>query len=485
MTQRAHLPTFGRLPPQTWRELGGLSLMLMEVTWAAAWYQAIVKPLAPLIITAIVFSAIILGSNFISRFIGRDAMNTNLSRAMIFAWLAFCVFFSLQVLVFPGQGLSLVELIGSTFSILGLDKEGMRQFWHLLFVSLLFLRGVVLARRPLSLGYNISSFTFGIIAFMIYGMAYQWMQASEPITALLLFLFIGLIGMSTSRIALLGETKGGKLPVFGRSWFTRILLAALAGSAGALAVGWLLSGHVAAYMAALVAVLFSLLAVAFYTLLLPILGLLIDLAYRIGQFAFQDFELKQSPAMLSMEEFMNTAEENIEAMNDAANTSQFIILGGILILILIAIWFSFNSKSWQKRELNEVEEGETRSSPRLSSTADEKSPTFPFTNPFRWIAAARIRRIYSQLMDMSRKLDLPRPAAVTPLEFQPRLLALFPDAQEQVVTITTAYLKIRYGELPESNQDVDTVTDAWTVINNQGRKMLAQKRMEKRLRPKR
>jgi hypothetical protein len=92
------------------------------------------------------------------------------------------------------------------------------------------------------------------------------------------------------------------------------------------------------------------------------------------------------------------------------------------------------------------------------------------------LAAARIRRIYARLLNLSASLDHPRPAAFTPLEFLPGLEALFPGMQADLATITNAYLRVRYGELSETLQEVEAVESAWKRISAEGRSRLSARR---------
>jgi hypothetical protein len=94
----------------------------------------------------------------------------------------------------------------------------------------------------------------------------------------------------------------------------------------------------------------------------------------------------------------------------------------------------------------------------------------------RWLAAARIRRIYDQLMTLSTELGKPRQLAQTPLEFQPALAELFPTLGDDLEVITHAYLRIRYGELPETRQEVDQVETAWRRVHTAGNLLLQEKK---------
>jgi hypothetical protein len=94
----------------------------------------------------------------------------------------------------------------------------------------------------------------------------------------------------------------------------------------------------------------------------------------------------------------------------------------------------------------------------------------------RMVAAARIRRIYAHLMDLSAKLDQPRPSSKTPLEFLPNLEGLFPTLLIELEIITNAYLCVRYGELPETHQEVEEVEASWKRVRSFGKVKLRAKR---------
>ena len=77
------------------------------------------------------------------------------------------------------------------------------------------------------------------------------------------------------------------------------------------------------------------------------------------------------------------------------------------------------------------------------------------------IAAARVRWIYAQLMALCAGLGQPCPQVVTPIEFLPRLVRLFPEQTAELNQITQAYLKVRYGMYPETQAEVTEVEACW------------------------
>jgi hypothetical protein len=84
--------------------------------------------------------------------------------------------------------------------------------------------------------------------------------------------------------------------------------------------------------------------------------------------------------------------------------------------------------------------------------------------------AFRIRWIYSQLMDLVTRLEHPRPQATTPLEFLPTLVQLFPALPQDLTNITQAYNQVRYGELPESEEELTIIIASWERVKDEGKK---------------
>ncbi len=466
-----------KFPPYLWFELGVVCVMLMDVTWAALWYGAFTESAVSWLLIAAFFALVLLGSHYLSRILHHLDPTQVINRLVFLGWLAFCLFAGLALLVFPGKGYSLGEMLAQSMLTLGQGQNGMRVFWNFLALALLAWRGVTLARKPLSMGYNVSGFQRGVGAFLLFGLIYGWMATTDALVAFGSFLFIGLVGMSFARIADLGKSKGGRLPPFGLTWLSGILLGALAVVTVSIGVSWLIHGQISDWIAAAVAGLFMILALAFYTLLLPILAAIIELTYRFGQHIFANFDLNPVIANQSMEEAAKHVGENKDALNLLVDTSRGPILAGILLLIVILILVGLSWKPWQRRKpaFEEQSEGIGRSRGQEAEKPPSRKP-FSFS-PRRLLAAARIRRIYTQLCSLSASLGQPRPAAMTPLEYLPKMDALYPQHTQELALITGAYLQVRYGEVPETNQEVQEVVNAWNRVRSEGRRQLTTARM--------
>ena len=81
-----------------------------------------------------------------------------------------------------------------------------------------------------------------------------------------------------------------------------------------------------------------------------------------------------------------------------------------------------------------------------------------------WQTAVSIRRIYRKMLRAADGSGYPRLDAETPYEFLTTLAKAWPDNRQETRLITNAYVKIRYGELPESDQELQNIKSAWRTL---------------------
>jgi hypothetical protein len=78
-----------------------------------------------------------------------------------------------------------------------------------------------------------------------------------------------------------------------------------------------------------------------------------------------------------------------------------------------------------------------------------------------WRTAASIRRIYQQMLRAAAARGFPRVESETPYEYLMTLARLWPENRADSQLITEAYVKIRYGQLPETKAELDAIKGAW------------------------
>ncbi len=81
-----------------------------------------------------------------------------------------------------------------------------------------------------------------------------------------------------------------------------------------------------------------------------------------------------------------------------------------------------------------------------------------------WQTAVSIRRIYRKMLHAADGSGYPRLETETPYEFLNTLAKAWPDNQQETRLITAAYVKVRYGELPETEQELEAIKAAWRTL---------------------
>jgi hypothetical protein len=76
------------------------------------------------------------------------------------------------------------------------------------------------------------------------------------------------------------------------------------------------------------------------------------------------------------------------------------------------------------------------------------------------VGVLTIRWAYARMENEARKRGYPRAKAQTPYEFRYKAAKAYPGGEAYIKTITDAYVAIRYGELPESTEELDKVRRA-------------------------
>jgi len=78
-----------------------------------------------------------------------------------------------------------------------------------------------------------------------------------------------------------------------------------------------------------------------------------------------------------------------------------------------------------------------------------------------WRTAASIRRIYQQMSRAAAANGYARAAAETPFEYLATLALAWPAHTAESRLITEAYVNVRYGEFPETREELDQIQAAW------------------------
>lgn len=81
-----------------------------------------------------------------------------------------------------------------------------------------------------------------------------------------------------------------------------------------------------------------------------------------------------------------------------------------------------------------------------------------------WRAAVSIIKIYQHMIHLSSDIGYPRADSETPFEYLKTLVRLWPHHKADVQLITRAYVRVRYGEFPESQEEFEAIKLAWERV---------------------
>lgn len=335
-------------------------------------------------------------------------------------------------------------------------------------------RGISLAGRSMDIGDVGVRFRFGalFLAILVGGIAESLLN--QPVTPfILLFFFASLMAIVLTRIEQLEMNQSGRSFPLGPRWVVVVGFAAFlvvfiigiatgvtSGTAVDNVVGWLAPlWQALRFMATAVLGMISYLSVPIIIVLEWLLELLIGLVGPLMQEAFQNLELATPPPVVDPQ----TAEDLTEISGPTSVLPRQLvsILVMVFFILLISLAFSrllrfFRVPSEADTELVNPLEGLSGKRPGFGRRLLNR---LGFLR--RRLAAASIRRIYQDMCSMAGSNGYPRLESETPYEYLKTLKEAWPENTAETRLITEAYNRIRYGELPETQEELDEIEEAW------------------------
>ncbi len=460
-----------------WRELANLSRMGMELCWIALWYSDLTQINHPISIwrAVLVLGALELFSHLLARGLNLEKQHAAVRRLVDLGVLLFNLALSLELLLYAPEWQGPVAIVGRIVSGFSVMNTIPAEFWVLLACLLVWNRGIVLARSRVSADLSLAGFQLGLLMFFFYGSTLAFLPVRTALLALAAFLLLGLVSMSAARVYETGRGRGGRLAGFNRVWLGGILLAALLVVAVGIVPASLLPPGAAQFVIRYLLVGVGLLAGLFVLILAPVALAIL--------FAFQAVwpKLDALLQMLQLNEMLARLKgpvqgNNLENLMIRLPVTKPVVLVGVLALVVAAILAGLGWRAWRERSVAQ-EDGHIDFAPpdllrllrlfmrkRLDEAREALARGALFSRMDRLFAAARVRWIYARLMRLCVKMGHPRPVAKTPWEFLPELEGLFPGREKELGEITQAYVRVRYGEAPETREEVERLMGDWKEV---------------------
>jgi hypothetical protein len=469
-----------------WQELPRLSVVIMELCWIVPWFQMLTlsaTDISPLKI-GIIFGFIIILAHLLVRLVFQYSLKENVRRGVILAFILLAVIFSIKIILYSHNG---ITDLGKLYNV---PLDSIKDFRELippevmviLYILLIVQRGFSFARNWSGANTVINSIQLTVVMLVIFGVLGKATSQIVIEANLYIFLVAAIFGMITARIGSIVSLRGGRGVQIDPHWLgsiftTTVLITGLAASIAVFSSGQ--SDRIFQVLRLIFYTAFIFVATPFFTLVSQIFPTIEGLQ--------QALLTPESPTNIpEWEQGANLPPQGNQIENAVSNSVEYLLqLRFILfvILVILAIIFIVRmTRTWSIRyntgvddERDSLFEGRNLLSilldafrNRIKHTANNLSTTTLLNRRDRIRAAARIRRIYADFMELSENLGQGRKKSQTPQEFLPIATQFFPQSNNELHLITDSYQRIRYGELPESIQDVNAVEEAWKHVLDVG-----------------
>ena len=457
-----------QLPLKWWSQLAILLLVIVELCWILPWFRMVmqVTSAAPVWESALVLGGIMLSAYGLGYGMEVLRLTKNIQLAGFGILLAGSLLLAENLLIQK-------PVFGAVDGLAKLDPGAVLV---LFFVIWMWWRGLTLSQDVLRPTTAWRRFELGLLFFMAYLFIASQVSFYRPgFGVFVLFLFSGLLAVVFARVSYVGINKGSSKNPFDLRWLgsvfgilaVTITLAALVGS--------LLTGQYRLLLDFLASAIKFLIAVTVFIFGLP--GLLVSfLITPIVPWlkGIVPFDNVTSSLETLFEQFDLREAESLPPLSIPLQMICF----WALVLLLVVVLIARIRRRFLARRLSTAYEpelllkrGEAREIIRKALQDALNGLAGRFRPTRRLIAAARIRRIYTQLMDLCQALNSPRPESTTPYEFLPELGELFTAQTEDLRVITEAYVRVRYGEIPESKAEIEAVDSAWQRVLEEGQRL--------------
>lgn len=296
----------------------------------------------------------------------------------------------------------------------------------------------------------------------------------------LLFFLAGLTALSLIRAEQLEEQRTGYSAMLSPRWIGTIFLtsllvvliaalfaAAVSGELVAVIAEWLSPVRTAVVAGTAVALItvFFLASPLFYVFDLLLIWLtqifssiFANFGDRLGLVTLADFSVFQS-LMPDPDEVTETT--GLSLPDSVMRIAAMLVMLAIVLLVSLALTRRFRSAVFAPRSSGPIGKlgAESGTTPGIGQRVLERLGLLR-----RWRTAASIRDIYRQMCKAAAGLGYARTESETPYEYLDSLTKVWPDGRPQSLLITEAYVRIRYGEIPETANELEEIREAWIVL---------------------
>ncbi len=473
------------------REALWLALAAAELCWVAPIFLALIKVRTPhpALYLWLGMLVLMLGYFYFYRALAAANLTLRLQQGVLVVTLVLSMVLVLRFHVYATAGLQDIEWFLLPLRQLTQVEAMMPGSWmSVMLLVYLWARAIHLANRSLSAESVGFSFRSGVVILVVSAFLIRLFVNLDMPVFVVAFFFFALVAVALARIEAVSLLPNSSPVPFSGFWIgTTVGAVAILALLGIAALGFLYAGG----LRLILRLLFPVLLV--FQILIAGLGVLflMLIEWVLAQFSLDlmDFGQGLREALSRLGQLLTMAPPPSEP-GDIQN--QLLILGILQAVITIAIPAAMIALvvlvTWRRlqKRRGQTQSEETRESllsagavarnlqamlqsglDRLGDLAGHLSRFGPGS---RFLAAISIRRIYANVVRLATEAGYPRAEAQTPYEYLPTLCKALPGSEEDVATITEAYVNARYGLVPDSPQELQRIRDCWGRVEGRGSK---------------
>jgi len=461
-----------------------ITLVAAEMCWFTPWAFVIARQVVTLspYVTALLLGVVVLAVMYFRRILNRLHIDLSYQRVILIGLMLVSAPLVIHLVVYPDYGwldLGWLKVAGKSFiAFYSLPVE----VGVLLIILFLWWRGISIGQRNLSFQGVAFSFRLGVL---LVAFSAPWLPtygAYDLATFIVLFFFFSLTAVALARVEEVNRAKGGVGAPFNLAW-----LAILLGSTAAVLGGaWLISRiySIESFSQVLrwsqpVFVPLLQVGLRFLLLMFRLLSPVLLWLFRI----FQELVEVFARNIEVLEQFESLASEPLSKAEPTGqlhwlvDALRYTCLGVIGVGVLVALALTLRRRLDRQQQGDEVRESlwssEVFTRGVMSSLREGWGRLRELTGlmgrfgpGMRFYAAVSIRKIYANMARLAARHGFPRQPAQTPYEYLSTLGLAFPDCQAEATAITEAYVKVHYGEVPESLRDLQHIREYWQKIQS-------------------
>jgi hypothetical protein len=472
------------------REAIWLSLAAAELCWAVPVFWALTwtfVPHSPLLLW-LGMLVLMLGFFFFYRALVSAGVALRLQQGLLAAGLVLCIIFVLRFHVLAGSELRAVDWLLMPFREVSDVSRRVPLSWvTIMLIIYLWARAIHLANRSISTEQVGFSFRSGVLVLIVVAVLVEAFTSLDASGFVMAYFFFSLVAVALARVEEVSRSPNSTPVPFSGFWIgTTVGAVAVLVVFGAALALFLTGGglqHILRWLTPVLRVVQAVVVLVGTLLVMALewlFGLFsLDLTGLGGQLrdALSQLNLLLEPPVIP------PPEGEPQAWLILSRVLQ-VLFTVVLPVIIVSSILLFTWRRMQHRRGGEPSQESRESLLSAGAVADSLQGMLrdglqrlgelaglarQFGPGTRFLTAVSIRRIYRNMVRMATDAGYPRSRAQTPYEYLATLRQAFPSSEAEAAIITEAYVNAHYGQVPDSQEQLQRIRDCWERLRTTGR----------------